>query len=243
MSETRPIRVLIADDHPIVRDGLRLVLDRRDDIDVVAEAADGREAVTRAIHLQPDVAVIDLAMPELDGVGVIKELKRAAPNCRCIVLTLYRDDDHLFDALEAGAVGFLVKGAASAEIELAVRGAAAGHVVLGKSVAGRVTRAATTGRRRIARQDFPGLTERDVALLDLIARGDDNAAIARALHLAPKTVRNQVSMLLDKLGARDRADAVRLAFTAEERRRNEADAEASPVPLESVEQLLPPERY
>jgi DNA-binding NarL/FixJ family response regulator len=214
VSQTGVIRVLIADDHPIVRDGLRLVLARRADIDVVAEAADGREAVTRALHLRPDVAIVDLDMPELSGIGVIREIVRSAPEVRNIVLTLHEDDAHLFDALEAGAVGFLVKGASSEDIERAVRSAAAGHTVLSGEVAARVTRAATTGRPRPGGDAFRDLTDRELELLDLLAAGLDNGAIAHKLHLAPKTVRNQVSALLDRLGVADRAGAIRLGRDA-----------------------------
>jgi len=209
-----PIRVLIADDHPMVREGLRLVLGRRPDIDVVAEAADGREAVTRGIHLRPDVAIVDLDMPELGGIGVIRELGREVPECRCLVLTLHEDDSHLFEALAAGATGFLVKGANGEDIERAVRGAAAGQAVLGAEVAARITRAATGSRPRRGGDAFPSLTERELDLLDLVAAGLDNTAIARRMYLAPKTIRNQVSALLDKLGASDRAEAVRLGRQA-----------------------------
>jgi DNA-binding NarL/FixJ family response regulator len=202
--------VLIADDHPIVRDGLRLVLDRRSDIDVVAEATNGREAVTQSLHCRPDVALVDLDMPELNGIAVIKELRRALPNCRCVVLTLHEDDAHLFAALDAGAHGFLVKGANSDDIERAVRSAASGQIVLGSEVAARVTKAATTARRPFGRDAFPSLTDRELHLLDLVAAGLDNTAIAQTLHLAPKTIRNQVSALLDKLGVVDRTAAIRL---------------------------------
>ncbi len=210
MTESATIRVLIADDHPIVRDGLRLVLDRRSDIDVVAEAANGREAVTKALHCRPDVALVDLDMPELNGIAVIKELRRALPDCCCVVLTLHEDDAHLFAALDAGAHGFLVKGANSDDIERAVRSAASGQIVLGSEVAARVTKAATTARRPSGRDTFPSLTDRELHLLDLVAAGLDNTTIAQTLHLAPKTIRNQVSALLDKLGVVDRTAAIRL---------------------------------
>ena len=214
MSKRATIRVLIADDHPIVREGLRLVLDRRDDIEVVAEAENGREAVARAIHCRPDVAIVDLDMPELNGIGVIKELRRTVPECRCLVLTLHEDDTHLFDALGAGASGFLVKGANGEEIERAVRSAAAGQVVLGTEVGSRVTKMAAAARRPPGSDAFPALADRELELLDLVAGGLDNTAIARSLHLAPKTIRNQVSALLQKLGAPDRAEAVRLGRDA-----------------------------
>lgn len=212
--DPKMIRVLIADDHPIVRDGLRLVLERRADIQIVAEAADGREAVTRALHARPDVAIVDLDMPKLNGTGVIKELARAMPRCRCLVLTLHEDDDHLFEALGAGATGYLVKGTNADGIERAVRAAAAGQAMLGPEVALRVTKAVAGARPRPGATEFPSLTDRDLVLFDLVAAGLDNVAIAQAMNLAPKTIRNLVSTLLDKLEVADRAAAVTIGRRA-----------------------------
>ncbi|MGN6242501.1 MAG: response regulator transcription factor [Motilibacteraceae bacterium] len=208
------IRVLIADDHPVVRDGLRLILERRADLHVVAEAPDGRAAVRLAQEHRPDVALVDLDMPELAGVGVITELARALPSCRCLVLTLHEDDQHVFDALSAGAVGFLVKGAGSADIERAVRSAAAGQMVLAPEVGARIARAAQAGRPRRGGDALAHLTDRELDLLALIGDGADNVRIGQRLHLAPKTVRNQVSALLDRLGVPDRAAAAALARAA-----------------------------
>jgi DNA-binding NarL/FixJ family response regulator len=208
------IKVLIADDHPVVRDGLRLILDRRADIDVVGEAEDGHAAVEVARRVRPDVAIVDLDMPRLDGVRVITELARVLPACRCVVLTLHEDDRHLADALAAGASGYLVKGAASADIERAVRTAAAGQVVLGSAVAPRVAQAFANNRPRRGGEAFAHLTDRELDLLTLLAEDADNATISRRMHLAPKTVRNQVSALLARLGAADRAAAGELARRA-----------------------------
>ena len=210
----RAIRVLVADDHPIVRDGLRLALDRREDIDVVAEAEDGRQAVQRALASRPDVAIIDLDMPKLSGIGVIAELARALPSCRCLVLTLHEDDQHVFDALDAGAAGFLVKGASSSDIERAVRSAAGGQLVLGSGVGARVARAAAAGRPRRGGDELAHLTDRELDLLALLAVGADNERIGRELFLAPKTVRNQVSALLVRLSVPDRAAAAGLGRRA-----------------------------
>jgi DNA-binding NarL/FixJ family response regulator len=215
---TELIKILIADDHPIVRDGLRLVLDRRDDLEVVAEAADGREAVELATRFRPDVAVVDLDMPRLTGTQVITELSRRLPACRCLVLSLHEDDLHLADALAAGAAGFLVKGAGSADIERAVRAAAAGQMVLSPEIGPRVARALSRPPR-----GGPGLahlTERELDLLELLADGADNQTISQTLHLAPKTVRNQVSALLDHLGATDRREAAAIGREAGLRRRS-----------------------
>lgn len=214
MSEPATIKVLVADDHPVVREGLRLVLERRRDIRVLGEAVDGRDAVDKASRLRPDVLIVDLDMPKLDGVRVITEIARLLPNTRCLVLTMHEDDSHLFDALSAGAVGYLVKGAGSEDIERAVRAAAAGQVVLAPEVAMRVTKAVATGRPRKGGDAFADLTDRELALLDLLAGGADNFAVARATGVAPKTVRNQVSALIDKLGVRDRSEAVQVARDA-----------------------------
>ncbi|WP_426507419.1 response regulator [Dactylosporangium sp. McL0621] len=215
---TRPIKVLIADDHPIVREGLRLVLERRGDLEVVGEAADGRAAIQLATQFRPDVAIVDLDMPQLNGARVIAELARHLPSCRCLVLTMHEDDAHLSDALAAGAAGFLVKGAGSADIERAVRAAAAGQMVLAPEIGPRVARAMAASRPTRGGEAFADLTERELDLLELLAEGADNQTISRALHLAPKTVRNQVSALLDRIGAPDRAAAGQAARTAGLRR-------------------------
>lgn len=215
---SRPIKVLLADDHPIVREGLRLVLERRGDLEVVGDAADGRTAVRLAVQTRPDVAIIDLDMPQFDGVRVIAELSRHVPSCRCLVLTMHEDDAHLTDALAAGAAGFLVKGAGSADIERAVRAAAAGQMVLAPEVGERVARAMAANRPARGGERFAHLTERELDLLELLADGADNLTISRVLHLAPKTVRNQVSALLDRIGVPDRAAAADAARAAGLRR-------------------------
>lgn len=211
---SEPIRVLVADDHPVVREGLRLVLDRREDLQVVAEADDGRAAVDRAMAMRPDVAIIDLDMPRLDGVGVLRELARVVPSCRCLVLTLHEDDAHLRSAFAAGAVGFLVKGATSAEIEGAVRAAAAGQLVVGAEVAAMVVSALASTSPRRGGDALAHLSERELDILELLAADADNATISRTLHLAPKTVRNQVSALLVRLGVPSRAAATVVARKA-----------------------------
>lgn len=214
MTKETGIRVLIADDHPVVLEGLRLVLERRAGIEVVAEAENGRDAVTKAIHLRPDVALVDLDMPELDGIGVVAELSRSLPTCRCVVLTMHEDDAHLFAALSAGAAGYLVKGADADAIERSVRAAASGEILFGPEVADRITRAIMADPFAGPRRAFPGLSDRDLAILDGVAQGLDNAAIAQRLGFAPKTIRNLVSELLAKIGAADRTDAVRLGRMA-----------------------------
>lgn len=214
MTAAECIRVLIADDHPVVREGLRFVLERRTDIEVVAEADNGRDAVTQAVHLRPDVALVDLDMPGLDGVGVVTALRRSLPTCRCVVLTMHDDDSHLFAAMAAGAAGYLVKGATSDDIERSIRAAASGQVLLGAEIAGRVTAAAASTPPLPGRDAFPQLTDRDLEILERVAQGLDNPTIARQLGFAPKTIRNLVSELFTKLGASDRADTIRIARNA-----------------------------
>jgi DNA-binding NarL/FixJ family response regulator len=208
------IRVLIIDDHPVVRDGLRLILDRRPDLEVVGDAGDGHSAVELAARVRPDVAIVDLDLPRLDGVRVIGELARVVPRCRCLVLTLHEDDRHVADALAAGAAGYLVKGASSGDIERAVRTAAAGQLVLAAEVAPQIAYAVAASRARRGGEGLAHLSERELDLLDLLARDADNATISRTLHLAPKTVRNQDSALLAKIGAADRGAAARIARAA-----------------------------
>jgi DNA-binding NarL/FixJ family response regulator len=147
-------------------------------------------------------------------VTVIRELARVYPGCRCLVLTMDDDDESLFAAMQAGARGYLLKGARGAEIERAIRATAAGEIVFGPGVADRVATLFSAPRRPRGADRFPNLTDRELELFDLVARGVDNAAIARRLDLAPKTVRNQLSVLMTKVGASDRADAAMMAREA-----------------------------
>ena len=191
----------------------------RTGIDVVGEAASAGEAVEVALRLRPDVVLIDLHMPG-GGVDAIRELARTCPEARCLVLTMDDDDESLFGAMRAGACGYLLKGARGDDIERGVRAAAAGEMVFATGMAERVRELfAGAGPVRGA-SAFPMLSERDLALLDLLANGLDNTAIGRSLGLAAKTVRNQVSLLLTKIGVQDRAAAVAAARDAGLGRRN-----------------------
>lgn len=201
------IRVLVVDDHPVVRSGLSAVLASLDDFDVVAVAADGRAAVREAVIHQPDVALMDLQMPELDGFHAIREIGRAAPSVRVCVLTMFEDDDSLFAAMSAGACGYLLKGAEQEDIARAVRGIAAGEVIFGPGVAVRVLsqlRAPSTTRPDAP---FAALTGREFEVLDLLAAGMPTARIAARLEVTPKTVSNHVSNILVKLQLADRTEA------------------------------------
>ena len=208
------IRVLVADDHPVVRSGLVGVLTSLGGFDVVAVAADGREAVREAVLHGPDVALMDLQMPGTDGFTAIRELARVAPSVRVCVLTMYDDDDSLFAAMRAGARGYLLKGAEQEEIARAVRAIAAGEVIFGPGIAVRVLSQLTSPAAEPAATHFPGLTARELEILDLLASGTPTAAIARRLDVTAKTVSNHVSNILTKLQVADRTQAALIARQA-----------------------------
>lgn len=211
---TGVIRVLVADDHPVVRSGLVGVLSSLGGFDVVAVAADGREAVREAVLNRPDVALMDLQMPGVDGFTAIRELARVAPSVRVCVLTMYDDDDSLFAAMRAGAHGYLLKGAEQDEIARAVRAIAAGEVIFGPGIAVRVLSQLTSPAAESAAGRFPDLTARELEILDLLAAATPTSAIARRLDVAPKTISNHVSNILTKLQVADRTQAAMLAREA-----------------------------
>jgi two-component system, NarL family, response regulator LiaR len=206
-----PIRVLIVDDHGVVRQGLRGLLELQDGIDVVGDAADGEEGVEAAVRLQPDVIVMDLVMPKLDGVSAMRLLRERLPAARVIVLTSFLDEDKLLPALRAGAAGYLLKNAEPQEVVRAVRTAHAGEALLDPVVAARLveTLAADGEVDPIDR-----LTPREREVLVLIARGYANKRIALELDLAEKTVKTHVGHVLAKLGVSDRTQAAIAAVRA-----------------------------
>lgn len=199
------IRVVVADDHPMVRYGITAVLDDVPGIEVVGEAADGRELQAVVATTQPDVVLTDLAMPVMDGIAAISRMRLHHPDIATLVLTMHEDDDSVLAALRAGARGYLVKGADGAELVRAIESVAAGDAVYGKSVANRIIDLITAGPAESPA--FPELTPRERQVLDLIAVGLRNRAIAERLGISEKTVRNNVSSVLVKLQVEDRTSA------------------------------------
>jgi DNA-binding NarL/FixJ family response regulator len=199
------VRVLIADDHPLFRDGLRIALQGVEDVEVVGQAADTDGAVDAAARLQPDVCVMDLGMPGGGGVAATARLRVVAPGTAVLVLSMLDGDDTVFAAMRAGARGYLLKDADRAEIIRALRAVAGGEVVFSAALAAKVV-GWFSGRTAVT--PFPQLTEREREILDLVARGLTNSAIAARLVVAEKTVRNHVSNVFTKLQVDNRAEAV-----------------------------------
>jgi DNA-binding NarL/FixJ family response regulator len=198
------IRVVIADDHPVVREGLSAILSTQPDIAVVGEAADGLTLLELAVALAPAVALVDLEMPGLDGAAAIRRMRALAPATRALVLTAFDSDERLIGALQAGAQGYLLKGAPRAEIFAAVRALGAGGSLIQPPLAARLL-------GHLARPEPPALTARELEVLRMVARGRANKEIAAALGVSERTVKFHVSGILARLGAGNRTEAVSLA--------------------------------
>jgi DNA-binding NarL/FixJ family response regulator len=201
----RPIRLLVADDHPVVRDGLRAMLATQPDMELVGEAATGTQAVQRARALRPDVVLMDLQMPELDGPAAITALREQAPEVRVLVLTTYGTDADITRAVDAGATGYLLKDAPREQLFGAVRAAARGESVLSPSVATRVL-----GRMRASAEE--ALSPRELEILQAVARGLSNKDIGRRLYVSEATVKTHLLRVFGKLGVDDRTAAVTVAL-------------------------------
>jgi NarL family two-component system response regulator LiaR len=213
--EPERIRVLIVDDHAVVREGLRTFLELQDGIDVVGEAGDGEQAIQRAAELTPDVILMDLVMPRLDGIGAMRALREQVPSSRVIVLTSFLDDDRLMPALQAGAAGYLLKDVEPAELARAVRSACADEALIDPTVAARLLHTLSAGQQpaaaSVAGEGVGHLTRREREVWELIALGYSNKRIALELGVAEKTVKTHVGHLLAKLEVADRTQAALLA--------------------------------
>jgi DNA-binding NarL/FixJ family response regulator len=203
-----PIRVMLADDHPVYRDGLAALLGSVPGIEVVATAGTGEEAVAQAAELQPDVVVMDVQMPGIDGIEATRLVTADSPHIGVVVLTMAEEDSTLFAAMRAGARGYLLKGANQAEIVRAITAVAQGEAIFGPAIATRVAEFFAAAPAAAADQVFPQLTSREREILSLVAAGRSNAHIASTLFLSPKTVRNNVSNIFAKLHVADRAAAI-----------------------------------
>ena len=203
-----PLRVLIADDHPLFRAGLGAMLASAPDTELVGEATTGSEAVSLAAELGPDLVIMDVQMPQTDGIEATRRISREGPETNILVVTMFEDDATVFQAMRAGAKGYVLKGANYAEMLRAIRAVGNGEAIFSPQIAVRLVNFFAEIRPTALPQAFPELSEREREILGLIAQGLKNPEIADRLFLSPKTVRNHVSTILHKLQVADRAQAI-----------------------------------
>jgi DNA-binding NarL/FixJ family response regulator len=201
-------RILIADDHALFRYGLRAMLGSVPEFEVVGEAATGKEAVSQSVKLNPDVVLMDIQMPDLNGIEATRRLLEAREGVGVVVVTMFEDEDSVFAAMRAGARGYVLKGADKDEVLKVVRAVADGEAHFGPEIAKRLMSFFSAPKPAPPSEAFPELTTRECEVLDLIARGRGNPEIARHLFLSPKTVRNHISNIFTKLRVADRAQAI-----------------------------------
>lgn len=211
MKNTDSIRVVLADDHAVVRKGIREFLEEEGDIEVVGEAADGQEALALAVEHSPDVAVLDIQMPHMNGIEVTRRIKAERPDVRVLVLTAYDDDPYIFAALQAGAGGYVLKSAPPGELIRAVRAVHRGESALDPAVTAKVMKQVASGKPPGAADVVEGLSEREIEVLRLAARGLTNKAIGQELDISDRTVQGHLANIFDKLGVGTRTEAVLLA--------------------------------
>jgi len=206
------IRVLLADDQALFREGLDTLLSVHRDIEVIGQASNGQEVIDLALQLRPDVILMDMQMPILNGVGATRRLKKSLPECRVIMLTTFTDNETIFDALRAGAVGYLLKDVGSAQLADSVRATARGESILDPSVAAKVVQEFSRVSNMVPASNSEALpeplSEREIELLALVASGLSNKEIADTLFIAEGTVKNHITHILGKLSVRDRTQAV-----------------------------------
>ncbi len=203
-----PLRILIADDHPLFRKGLRALLAALPDMEVVGQAATGQEASALAATLQPDVVLMDLQMPNGNGIAATRAIMHTSPQVRVLIVTLFEDDDSVFTALRAGARGYVLKDTDEEEMVRAIRAVGHGEAIFSPAIATRVLGFFAAQPAAVPKEAFPTLTERERQILQLIAHGHPNAAIAKELMVSPKTISNYISNIFAKLQVADRAQAI-----------------------------------
>lgn len=213
---TREIRLVLADDHAVVRSGTRELLEQQPDLRIVGEAADGEEAIRLAQELQPDVLIMDVRMPRISGVEATRRIKAEHPHIRVLVLTAHDDDEYVFALLQAGANGYLLKTAEIDELVRAIRTVAAGQSALAPEVTGKVVAQFTSGKSlpEIAaenQENYDGLTERELGILRLVGKGLSNKQIGKTLHISDRTVQAHLSNIFSKLDVNSRTEAVMYA--------------------------------
>ncbi len=201
------LRVLIADDHPLFRDGLRMLLETLPDIEVVGEATTGEEVQRLTASLQPDVILMDVKMPGVSGIEATRRITQAQPGVRILIVTMFEDDATVFTAMRAGARGYVLKDAEKDDMLRAIRAVGRGEAIFSPGIAARLTDFFTLARPAVPHETFPSLTNREREILQLMSQGASNADIARALSFSGKTVANYVSTILSKLQVADRAEA------------------------------------
>lgn len=202
------LRVLIADDHPLFREGMHGLLDSIPETEVVGEVTTGAESIAQAKALQPDVILMDIKMPDINGIEATREIVAVCPHISILMVTMLEDDESVFAAMRAGARGYVLKGANQSELLRAIRAVASGEAIFGPGIARRVLSFFAAARPPLPSKVFPELSEREIELLDLMAHGHSNQEIADQLGLTLKTVRNHASNIFSKLQVADRTHAV-----------------------------------
>ncbi|MFN8504652.1 response regulator [Kouleothrix sp.] len=202
------IRILIADDHPLFRDGLRALLNSLAGTEVAGEATSGDEAIAKAAALQPDIILMDINMPGVNGIEATRKILQTSPHIGILVVTMFEDDDSVFAAMRAGARGYMLKGADQTEMLRAIQAVSSGEAIFSPAIATRLMHFFSRPAPAAITQAFPELTEREREILTLIAQGHNNGDIAAKLVISPKTVRNNVSNIFSKLQVADRAQAI-----------------------------------